>query len=414
MAAVAAALGSLLFAGTVGAHRAAYAKGMYCEGGNTPGQFDTNNLVNAVPFFNVDFDYYWMAQGKNCSNFPPQDNSVLYLPAGGKVMVEITESGGSTTLFSNGQYTTAWGDGLNHTDAGMNGYWEGNGPEYCMQGAPQDGGDGMLHTSNFSTTRGSGLGISYVNDPSQVTIDNHVIFSVNGSTPWFRIGTFDIPADMPECPNGYCICSWNYLPGHCGEPNLFQNIFRCQIIGSTSTKVLSAPKPANFARDDPANATVGGKQVLVQQVGINDFVNTWVPSLPFLAPSYNSVMGFVDGAQTDIFKTGVGKPNTAPQTNLIANNIVNGPVNPTTSGTIHFCEGTNWSGTCQNLSWYGGVCMGLEGTSFYHNFSSAAPSNGSCSLYTDNSCTELVTTVTNPGLSNFDKLNAQFGGIQCQ
>ena len=181
MAAAAAALGSLLFAGAVGAHRAAYAKGMYCEGGNTPGQFNANNFLNAEPFFNVSFEYYWMAQGKNCPNFPPQDGSVLYLPAGGKVMVEITESGGQTTLYSNGQYATAWGDGWNHTEDEMNGYWEGNGPEYCMQGGSKDGGDGMLHTTNSSTTRGTGLGISYVNDPSEVTIDNHVIFSVNHS-----------------------------------------------------------------------------------------------------------------------------------------------------------------------------------------------------------------------------------------
>jgi hypothetical protein len=181
MAIAAAALGSLLFAGAVGAHRAAYAKGMYCEGGNSPGRFDTNNFLNAIPYFNVAFHDYWMSQGKNCWNFPPQDNSVLLLPAGGKVMVEITESGGSTTLFSNGQFTTAWGDGLNHTEADMNGYWEGNGPEFCMQGVSLDGGDGMLHTSNSSTTRGSGLAISYVNDPSKVTINNHVVFSVNSS-----------------------------------------------------------------------------------------------------------------------------------------------------------------------------------------------------------------------------------------
>lgn len=91
------------------------------------------------------------------------------------------------------------------------------------------------------------------------------------------------------------------------------------------------------------------------------------------------------GAQSDIFVTGVGKPNTTPQTGIITNDVRNGPVpspSPSpkapASGTVrvvafrirlsliemqlYICQGQNWAQPCQNFSWKGNVCQSLKGT----------------------------------------------------
>ena len=39
-------------------------------------------------------------------------------------------------------------------------------------------------------------------DLSKVTPDNLVVFSVRYHTPWKRVTSYDVPADMPGCPEG--------------------------------------------------------------------------------------------------------------------------------------------------------------------------------------------------------------------
>jgi hypothetical protein len=48
-------------------------------------------------------------------------------------------------------------------------------------------------------------------------MENLVVFSVLANAPWKRVASFEVPADLPPCPAGGCICVHVWVPGICGE-----------------------------------------------------------------------------------------------------------------------------------------------------------------------------------------------------
>jgi hypothetical protein len=46
-------------------------------------------------------------------------------------------------------------------------------------------------------------------------MDNLVVFSVRYHTPWKRLTSYDVPADLPECPPEGCYCAWLWIPDGC-------------------------------------------------------------------------------------------------------------------------------------------------------------------------------------------------------
>lgn len=86
---------------------------------------------------------------------------------------------------------------------------------------------GPLHTTNrfdkpldISALGGTAIGIAYTSDINSVKPNDMTIISVNHASPWKRETAYPIPAGMPPCPEGGCICSWNWLhrgPGNGGE-----------------------------------------------------------------------------------------------------------------------------------------------------------------------------------------------------
>lgn len=75
--------------------------------------------------------------------------------------------------------------------------------------------------TNQSGAAGSAFAISYTSALEEVTPENLVVFSVAVHTPWKRIAQFDVPKDLPSCPDGGCIvcrlsrssqhCTWSYF-----------------------------------------------------------------------------------------------------------------------------------------------------------------------------------------------------------
>lgn len=86
---------------------------------------------------------------------------------------------------------------------------------------------GPLHTTNrfdkpldVSALGGTAIGIAYTSDIDNVKPNDMTIISVNQASPWKRDTPYPIPAGLPPCPAGGCICSWNWLhrgPGNGGE-----------------------------------------------------------------------------------------------------------------------------------------------------------------------------------------------------
>ncbi|VZH94173.1 unnamed protein product [Fusarium fujikuroi] len=115
----------------------------------------------------------------------------------------------------------------------------------------------------------------------------------NRSMPWRGYQQ----ADMPACPEEGCYCAWLWIPDGCGQPNMYMQNHRCKVTGSTSTKKLGKPKPPVYCRDNPTKCVPGPKQMMAWNQAEGNNVNP--PNGK--TPTYNQRMGFMDGAQDDIF-----------------------------------------------------------------------------------------------------------------
>ncbi|KAK0636799.1 hypothetical protein B0T17DRAFT_482458, partial [Bombardia bombarda] len=273
------------------AHVAFWVPGMYCRGGNNSAVDDANTNLVVNPLYELPHNKWWMQADRGCDVVPPQNGESLALPAGGSFTGEMAENRGKTTLSFNGQFTTEWTDGNNHPED-WHGPVQSDGSYGCIVE------DGALHTHSQQTATGTAFAISYNSDIKDVTMENLVVFSVLANTPWKRVSTYDVPADLPPCPPGGCYCAWLWVPDGCGQPNMYMQNFKCHVTGSTSNKVVAKAKPPVYCADNPANCVKGPKQMIAwhQQEGNNVFPPNDV------TPPYNEKMGFLPGAQNDIFE----------------------------------------------------------------------------------------------------------------
>jgi hypothetical protein len=156
--------------------------------------------------------------------------------------------------------------------------------------------------------RGCGLAIAYKSDARDVDKNEMTIFTVNHDCVKTRFTTFDIPADMPECPNGKCICGW-FWQGQNSDNEMYMNGFDCKVTrpsGSPSSSKLATPKAAKFCRGKPENCVKGAK---IAMYWANDVNAVAFDGAYERKPAYNEDWGFSDGAQNDIF---VASDNTSP------------------------------------------------------------------------------------------------------
>jgi hypothetical protein len=64
---------------------------------------------------------------------------------------------------------------------------------------------------NASALGGSALAIAYTSNYTSLSPNDMTIISVNYTSPWYRLTDYAIPANLPECPEGGCICTWNWV-----------------------------------------------------------------------------------------------------------------------------------------------------------------------------------------------------------
>jgi len=68
-----------------------------------------------------------------------------------------------------------------------------------------------LHTTGHADVNGCALSIAYTSDPKVVRPEDFTVFSVQQDCVWHRDTVFEVPANMPPCPNGKCMCSWWWI-----------------------------------------------------------------------------------------------------------------------------------------------------------------------------------------------------------
>ncbi|KAJ7071801.1 hypothetical protein B0H15DRAFT_87627 [Mycena belliarum] len=282
------------------AHLAPFHPGMYGFGGVTGSiNYNTDDVVH--PLYQLSKDQWWFHHYNNVDEFPPADGDFMELPAGGSFQVEIASNRGETSFSFKGKFATDWPDGKNYPDD--------YNVETCIT-SPN------MHTQNQSRAAGTAFAISYTSDIKKVTPDNLAVFTVRYHTPWKRITNYDVPADMPACPEGGCICAWGWVPNGCGQPNMYHLPYRCKVTGAKSTTPVGTPKPPVWCENNPGACTKGPKQMIYwnQADGNNIQVDGYDAAGDRKSPAYNAKCGFPDGAQNDIFtgKASTSSPSGSP------------------------------------------------------------------------------------------------------
>ncbi|KAG8773011.1 hypothetical protein FRC12_002776 [Ceratobasidium sp. 428] len=226
-----------------------------------------------APLRSLDFNAWWM---HGHMDNPPNKGDVFQLPAGQTVTTEIACTKAATSYFASGE----GGD-----------VQDGN--NVCPN-SPM----AAFHTNGISGLGGCGLAIAYRNDIHAVKPEDFAIFSVNHQCVWNRFTDFAVPAKLPECPGGKCICSFFWIhKADSGGEEMYMNPFDCNVTNATSTTPIPPPQVPRYCPVDKTNCTVGAKQPFywLQNEGNNIFNDSFDP------PTYSDNYGFKDGAQDDLW-----------------------------------------------------------------------------------------------------------------
>ncbi|KAK7690987.1 hypothetical protein QCA50_006090 [Cerrena zonata] len=235
-----------------------------------------------APLMDMTFDQWWF---HGHLDYLPHPGDIFNLPAGKPATTEIACNKGATSYFASSE-----GGDIR------------NGDDPCPGSPPI-----MYHTTGIDDLAGCSLAIAYKSDIKDVQPEDFTVFSVNQTCVWHRFTDFQVPARMPPCPEGGCICAWFWIHSpDAGSEQNYMTGFRCNVTDATSTVPIAKPQVARRCGADPSNGimeatlgncTYGAKQphYWFQRERNNMFEGEHSP--PFYMDLYN----FKDGAQNDIF-----------------------------------------------------------------------------------------------------------------
>lgn len=273
---------------SVSAHVALWDKGLF--GLNWPNQVgdSTTNWNNNEPVnplreadgFSID---QWFGHGLKA--FPPGPGDFLELPAGGRYTGDVQCNRAGSRLRDPAITRPL--------------------PEYACDT------EGPLHVMNkfgqpvdYSKFGGTALAIAYTSDVGSLQPNDMTVISVNHNSVWEREISYDIPAGLPPCPEGGCLCTWNWIHQASGSEGygseIYNNLYRCQVTGNTnSANVVQRGQVPQECGSNSANCIKGPKTPMyIYQAEGNNIARRQPP------PIYQSNWGFEDGAQNDIFAAG--------------------------------------------------------------------------------------------------------------
>lgn len=170
------------------------------------GTFPYDNRPVA-PLMNGTFEQWWF---HGHLDYPPNPGDFFELPAGQPATTELACNKGATSFFASSE----GGD-----------IRQGDSP--CPNSPTS-----AYHTNGIDDLFGCALAITYESDVTQVKPEDFTVFSVNQTCVWTRFTDFQVPARMPPCPPGGCICAWFWIhsPDSGGEQSKSLFIFR--VIGT--------------------------------------------------------------------------------------------------------------------------------------------------------------------------------------
>ena len=154
---------------------------------------------------NLPFDQWWF---HGHLAYPPHPNDIMQLPAGGTAQSQLSCDKDATTYWPSGP----GGDQISTSQ-----------PDYPCPGQPIT----EFHTNGLWDLGGCALAVAYKSDVSEVKPEDFAVFSVNHTCVWYMHTDFQVPADMPPCPDGKCICAWFWI--HLEDSGSEQSWFICHL-----------------------------------------------------------------------------------------------------------------------------------------------------------------------------------------
>ncbi|KAF7796010.1 hypothetical protein EIP86_007179 [Pleurotus ostreatoroseus] len=243
----------------------------------------------------MNFDQWWF---HGHLDYPPHADDFMEFPAGGTATMQVSCDKGYTDYYASAP-------GGDNRDLNSN---------LACPGQPTT----AIHANNIEDVTGCAIAIAYKSDVNDVQPEDFAIFTTNHTCPWYLNTNFDIPAGMPACPEGGCICAWFWIhAADSGAEQMYMNGFQCKITGDTGNTAIGTPglarrcgaDPANGVPDaTPSNCTVGPVQPFYwdQNERNNMFEGIYSP------PLYNDLYGLTNGAQPNLFQEptigGTGAP----------------------------------------------------------------------------------------------------------
>ena len=150
----------------------------------------TDGLRPQDPMMNLSFDQWWFRGYLNSS--PPHPNDIKQLPVGQPVITELSCDKDATSWWESGP----GGDQRSTSQ-----------PDYPCPGQPTT----AFHTNGINDLGGCALAVAYKSDVLDVQPEDFVVFSVNQTCVWNLHTYFEVPANMPPCPNNKCTCAWFWI-----------------------------------------------------------------------------------------------------------------------------------------------------------------------------------------------------------
>ncbi|KAG0137833.1 hypothetical protein HOY82DRAFT_546832 [Tuber indicum] len=239
--------------------------------------FNGDGYTLVEPLSNLPFERWWFHG--NLDKKPT--GQPMSLPAGGVATLEIACNKDFTSYGS-----------------------QGDGRNACPTDTPSYHAGDPIDPKKLL---GCGLAIAYKNDAAQVQPEDFAIFSVNDKCVNGLKQDFPIPAGLPACPNGKCICAW-FWQGQESANEMYMTGFECKVDGATGTTPVGKPAPPKYCPNG-SGCVSGPKQPMYWA---NDRSNIEFSGNFDQKPSYNAKWGFKNGAQDDIFGGSSSGSNPAP------------------------------------------------------------------------------------------------------
>ncbi|WWC69318.1 uncharacterized protein I206_103256 [Kwoniella pini CBS 10737] len=191
--------------------------------------------------------------------------------------------------------------------------------EIAYSGAYHSGGQTGSQSgwtgNSESNLLGCALAFSFKSSKaSEIKMEDFTIMSIQEKCVRKRLTTFEIPSNLPNCPENGCTCAW-FWQGKNSANEMYMTGFKCDVSGGIGSNYptpnpprkgkISGPTQPLYWANEPTNL---------------DYTPDWETK-----PSYNSAWGWTPGAQTAAFGTsGSGSTNSSSGSGVDSSSSGNG------------------------------------------------------------------------------------------